>query len=373
MEDAQIISSYTCQLDENNNNDYNIYKILNLNLNSNSKEEGIKKVSKYLYIFLKSLRKLPLYYPESGYLYKCIPIHIEQNSIKDDGGKIVPYAVGNQKTFWGFVSVFSNIVESYKYLGNKDKFKTGTIFNLVGNAWGYDISLFNIYGEEDILLDPERKFEVIESRPPIKEIIDVRCEIKDTNLILENIFGIVEIRLIYLCKSKGVENIFGEEFVENNKNNIDIVINEKKSSPLINKCELNKGENMIKLIIKKKLVDLHEMFSGCKALLNIEDLKNLDVQFVTDFSFMFYNCVLLSNINGLENWNVTNSQSFEGMFCQCYSLSDKGPIKNWNVSNCKNFGRMFSSCESLNNIWSLSDWNVSNCTNFEYMFCYCSH
>ena len=166
LEDAQIISSYTCQLDENNNNN-NIYKILNLNLNSNSKEKGIKKVSKYLYIFLKSLRKLPLYYPESGYLYKCIPIHIEQNNIKDDGGKIVPYAVGNQKTFWGFVSVFSNIVESYKYLGNKDKFKTGTIFNLVGNAWGYDISLFNIYGEEDILLDPERKFEVIESRPPL--------------------------------------------------------------------------------------------------------------------------------------------------------------------------------------------------------------
>ena len=263
LEDAQIISSYTCQLDENNN-DYNIYKILNLNLNSNSKEEGIKKVSKYLYIFLKSLRKLPLYYPESGYLYKCIPIHIEQNNIKDDGGKIVPYAVGNQKTFWGFVSVFSNIVESYKYLGNKDKFKTGTIFNLVGNAWGYDISLFNIYGEEDILLDPERKFEVIESRPPINEIIDVRCEIKDTNLILENIFGIVEIRLIYLCKSKGVENIFGEEFVENNKNNIDIVINEKKSSPLINKCELNKGENMIKLIIKKSWLICMKCFRDVK-------------------------------------------------------------------------------------------------------------
>lgn len=192
LEDAQIISSYTCELDESKN-DYNIYKILNTNLNSNSKEEGIKKVSKYLYIFLKSLRKLHLYYPESRYFYKCIPMHIEQNSNLKDDDKIVPYAVGNAKTFWGFISVCSNIDKSYKYLGSKDKFKTGTIFTLVGNVWGYDISLFNIYGEEEILLEPERKFEVIESRPPINEIIDVRCEMKESNLILENIFGIIEV------------------------------------------------------------------------------------------------------------------------------------------------------------------------------------
>ena len=54
----------------------------------------------------------------------------------------------------------------------------------------------------------------------------------------------------YIDGKDGIFNIFGEEFVENNKNSIEIVINEKKSSALINKCELNKGENIIKLIIK---------------------------------------------------------------------------------------------------------------------------
>ena len=34
-----------------------------------------------------------------------------------------------------------------------------------------------------------------------------------------------DINLIYFTKKEGIYNIFGGEFVENNKNNIDLVIN----------------------------------------------------------------------------------------------------------------------------------------------------
>ncbi len=43
-----------------------------------------------------------------------------------------------------------------------------------------------------------------------------------------------KINLIFECKKDGDENTFGEEFVINNKNNIELVINEIKNE-LLNK------------------------------------------------------------------------------------------------------------------------------------------
>ena len=59
-EDSNIICSYTC---ESKNNKYSPYKILNKNLVSEDRKGGVKNISKYLFILLKSLRKLDRYYP----------------------------------------------------------------------------------------------------------------------------------------------------------------------------------------------------------------------------------------------------------------------------------------------------------------------
>ena len=62
--------------------------------------------------------------------------------------------------------------------------KTGTIFTLYGDVWGYDISLFNVYNEKEILLEPERKFIVAQVFPPVNEIIHVRCNFLKSNIVL---------------------------------------------------------------------------------------------------------------------------------------------------------------------------------------------
>ena len=58
-EDAIIICSYTC---ESKIKEFSPYKLLNLNLVSDDRKNGVRNISKYLYILLKSLRKLPKYY-----------------------------------------------------------------------------------------------------------------------------------------------------------------------------------------------------------------------------------------------------------------------------------------------------------------------
>ena len=60
-----------------------------------------------------------------------------------------------------------------------------------------------------------------------------------------------EINLIYKTNEDREENIFGDDFVKNNKNNIDLIVHGNKND-LIIRYKLKKGENNIKLLIKKK-------------------------------------------------------------------------------------------------------------------------
>ena len=182
-EDSNIICSYTC---ESKNNKYSPYKILNKNLVSEDRKGGIKNISKYLFILLKSLRKLDRYYPneKEKYLYRCINFKVNLNYDLFNK-KLVPYITGNTKTFWGFTSSSPDIAMTYNFLKEEGINKSGTIFTLAGKIWGYDISLFNYYNEKEILIEPERKFKIDEVMPPINDIIHIRCDIQDSPIILD--------------------------------------------------------------------------------------------------------------------------------------------------------------------------------------------
>ena len=78
------------------------------------------------------------------------------------------------------------------------------------------------------------------------------------------------INLIYFAEKEGDENIFGYGFVQNNRDNIDLIINGNKTN-LIAIYNLKKGENIVTLIIKNKLTDLSYMFLGCSSLKNMEE------------------------------------------------------------------------------------------------------
>ena len=187
-----------------------------------------------------------------------------------------------------------------------------------------------------------------------------------------------EIELIYVNNNINdqEENIFGDKFVDNHKNDIELIINDQKSKlKLVKKCILKGGENKIKMIIKNKLSNFECMFEGCDSLRNISGLKNLDTNCINNFSFMFSGCSSLSDITSLENWNLSNAINLNDMFRECKSLSDLRPLKNWNVSKVQNFSNMFYQCSSLLNnelnITPLKDWNVSNGINFSNMFREC--
>ena len=190
-EEIKIISSYTCECDEKK---YNPYKLLNTNMVANDRKQGIKNVSKYLYILLKTLRKLKKYesHSKSDYLYRGIRTLVKLNYDLYNK-ELVPYIKGNKKIFWAFTSTSPDFKTSISFLDEQEfkekTIKTGTIFTIYGKIIGYDITLFNFYPKEkEVLLEPERKFIIDEIKPELNGIINIRCELLDSPIVLENLY-----------------------------------------------------------------------------------------------------------------------------------------------------------------------------------------
>ena len=203
---------------------------------------------------------------------------------------------------------------------------------------------------------------IIDELKLIKEfIVNIKKDIKKIDKRNTN-----EINIKYKTLEDNIHTIFGSEFVENNKNNITLKINGKQS-PLIEKYNLNKGENDITICIKNKLTNLSNMFKSCGTLYNIDELKYLNTKFVTDLSYMFSGSSV-SNIKSLENWDVSKVTNFENMFSECIQLSNINPLKDWNVSSGTNFKYIFKSDSKINNIKPLENWDISKATDLEGIF-----
>ena len=239
-EDALTICAYTCECKERQ---YNTYKILNRNLVTENRKQGVKNISEYLYIFLKALRKLPRYKPnkDNKYLYRCIGTLVK---VKEDNNnpQYVPYIKGNFKTFWGFTS--TSIKPNYTFLEG-EQLKSGTRFKLLetekDSMWGYDITLFNLFGENEVILEPETKFKVDDVMPEVNGIIDITCEIMKTPLILD---------FIKVCEIKNS--------LIKNRNPSQILTNLQLNTIISNNINESNEENQIKIRERKKNRFIHE-------------------------------------------------------------------------------------------------------------------
>jgi len=181
--------------------------------------------------------------------------------------------------------------------------------------------------------------------------------------------------------------IFGDKFVENNKDKCIMIINDKeyKLSEYISK-EIIKNESFeIKIKEIEIINNMCYMFFDCYY---IPDISKWDTSNVTNMSYMFSNCYNLPDISkwdtsnvknmsymfsnyynlpDISKWDTSNVTNMNGMFYGCKNTPD---ISKWNTSNVNNMSSMFSCC---NNIPDISKWNTSNVTNMSNMFNQCNN
>ena len=184
-----------------------------------------------------------------------------------------------------------------------------------------------------------------------------------------------QLTIIYnINKNKKSIKLFGEKFVENNKNLCYISVDGEK----IELCEyltLNdeqrKKETLeIKLIKDKRVTSLAYMFNKCNSLKSLPDISLLDTSYVINMEYIFSYIYLetLPDISKLDTSNITN---MTGMFLNCEQLKELPDISKWDTSNVTDMSFMFYGCGSLKELPDISRWKISKVTNMYSMFKYC--
>ena len=345
----------------------NLYECKLRNIMNNNliiiKDKKINELKQYMKKQSKLIQKYENYIEKSMHIFKNILIQLNSfHSLYNSKGKnnlddVLDFYPSNFDNLYDSLSKVINeeLAQLKTYLFDSNKFQNLMEVN--------DINFRLVNNDHKLNNDKNN-----ENSPKKVQININQMKIKLNNHKTEEFRN--RINLIYYAKSEKIHEIFGEEFVLNNTDNIDLIIN-GKSNKLVSNYELKQGENIVTMIIKNKLVNLSHMFSGCGSLKNIEELKYLNIIKVKDFSSMFWGCLLLSDIKSLQNWDVSNVKNFSYMFGGCSLLSDLTPLANWNVSNGNNFASMFWGCSALSDVKALQSWNVAKGKNFSSMFSEC--
>jgi len=193
---------------------------------------------------------------------------------------------------------------------------------------------------------------------------------------------ISEINIIYDIskKDKNKEeeentiNIFGGEFVKNNKNICKMIIDDEEYE-IKEKLDItNYNKNILTVKLKgiDNITNMSYMFSCCKLLSSLPDISKWNTNNVTNMSYMFSNCRLLSLLPDISKWNTNNVADMSLMFSFCRRLSSLPDISKWNTNKVSNMSYMFSFCKSLSSLPDISKWNTINVTNMAAMFQCCS-
>ena len=120
-----------------------------------------------------------------------------------------------------------------------------------------------------------------------------------------------EISIIYKINNNNNINIFGSKFVENNKYNCKMIIDNKEYE-ITKEYDINiNNSNILKINLK-------------------------GINSVTDMSYMFYGCESLSSLPDISKWNTNNVTNMRSMFYRCRSLSSLSDISKWNTNNATN-------------------------------------
>ena len=262
--------------------------------------------------------------------------------------------------------------------------------NIIINILKKVIENMNLYYKinEDIINNynsNNRNYEILYNLRKIKEnniIKDLENVIMNSNIEKKfyDIFNIYrkmnidEINITYKPNGKKIR-LFGDDFVERNKNNCKMIINgeEKELKEFKTFKWYNKTTDKFEVKLKgiMNITDLSDIFKGCKSLKYLPDISELDTSNIINMSYMFYGCKLLSSLPDISKWNTSNVTDFSDIFNNCKLLSSLPDISKWNTSNVIDMTEMLNNCKLLSSLPDISKWNTSNITNMTRIFSGC--
>ena len=119
---------------------------------------------------------------------------------------------------------------------------------------------------------------------------------------------------------------------------------------------------------KYRPTSTNSWFAYCDNLQDIEGIRNLNTEKVTDMSDMFIRCYALKSLD-LSSFNTKNVTNMRGMFSGCEALTSLD-VSNFNTQNVTNMGSMFHSCSALTSL-DVSNFKTEKVTDMSAMFYVC--
>ena len=198
---------------------------------------------------------------------------------------------------------------------------------------------------------------------------------------LEEIYKNMEITNEILIKYNAFDEdkiqIFGEKFVENNKDNYEIINNGKsyELSSFINLNEMKVEDNILEIKLReiKMVDDISYMFSKCSSLISLDNITKWNTNNIINMESMFQECVNLSSLpEDISNWNTHRVGNLSGIFESCCSLLSLPDISKWSTNNVTDLSFMFNICSELKSLPNISKWNIINVHDINSLFKSCS-
>ena len=117
----------------------------------------------------------------------------------------------------------------------------------------------------------------------------------------------------------------------------------------------------------QNVINMGDMFSGCDELTSL-DVSKFNTDKVTSMSFMFRGCQALTSLD-VSKFNTENVNRMSSMFSGCRRLTSLD-VSNFNTEKVTDMSRMFSFCEALTSL-DVSNFNTENVIWMREMFHYC--
>ncbi len=114
----------------------------------------------------------------------------------------------------------------------------------------------------------------------------------------------------------------------------------------------------------------YQWFLFCRALTDIQGIKNLNTSEVTDMGNMFNGCSSLTTLD-LSGFNTQKVNWMNRMFEGCSQLTTLD-LSSFNTAKVKEMNNMFYYCKSLTTIYVSGSFTTDDVTNSDAMFSGCS-
>ena len=123
----------------------------------------------------------------------------------------------------------------------------------------------------------------------------------------------------------------------------------------------------IKYLNTENVTNMDGMFQNCKSLTTL-DLSRFDTKNVTNMNGMFYACLALTTLD-IANFDTKNVTNMSHMFNGCYTLTTLD-VSNFDTQKVTNMSGMFWNCAALTTL-DVSHFDTQNVTDMDGMFCNC--